>query len=293
MAIVGVYPMHAIGGGQADGDRNTTVRYRVTTDSRSDGPLTVLGASGLPLRGEAYQFGNESDNYIYAQSAQASYQGEEQSLRVWFLDVTYNTQGLSTDPQQDKQDPLDWRPIVSTYSQKVRRPILRDDFGRLIASSAGEPYDPVQEKDETKFMLRIQRNVARHNPAFNATYKDAVNFEAFWGNPPLTVKVEVPGTASQKFAANGQKYYEETWEFAIEPRTWYIKLYDYGMYKIVDGKRKTIKDEEDNYLTSPVLLDGNGGVLAVGANPVELAPFTVYTPKRFADLGLPNSFRET
>lgn len=292
MAITAVRAIQALGGGTIDGERTAQILYYVYSNDVFDGPLTILSASGVPRRGQMYEFGNEFDPYMFAQSANAQWKSREDSRNQWEVTVNYSTKGLDSDPQQDKQDPLDWKPKCSTSSQKTRRPMLFDSEQTLIASSAGEPYDPVQEKDETKFFIHIVRNVARSNVAFNATYKDAINLDKFWGNDARTVKVETPGITREMFGANGQRYYEETWDFAIEPRGWDLSLVDYGMYKVVGGVRTLLKDDEGNQLTSPALLDGNGDVLTPGDPPVYLPDFKPYLAKRFSALRLPNSFED-
>ncbi|NBW11867.1 MAG: hypothetical protein EBR82_27925 [Caulobacteraceae bacterium] len=287
MAVTDVQQLECTGGGTIDGERSASVLYRVITDDRRDDFLIVLAGNGIPRRGESYQFGNSVDPYMYAQSASASLQSSEDSLKVWQVTVEYSTKGLERDPNQEKQDPLDWRPKCSTFSMKVRRPMLKDCKGKLIASSAGEPYDPPQERDETKFGIRIVRNVAKSDPGKNSEYKDTINSDTFWGNPPGTVKVEVPGTATEMFSSSGQRYYEETWEFAIEPEGWDLKLYDYGFYKIEGTKRVQIEG-----LVSAALLNGSGALLPVGNDPVLLPPFEPYKRKRFASLNLPRGFKE-
>lgn len=47
-----------------EGHREVTVLYQVLTNARTDGPLTALAATGLPLRGALYSFGGESNGNL-------------------------------------------------------------------------------------------------------------------------------------------------------------------------------------------------------------------------------------
>ena len=53
---------------------------------------------------------------------------------------------------------------------------------------------------------------------------------------------------------------------------------------------ETIKGSDGKPLSSAVFLNGAGQPLAVGDDPVDLAPFDIYEAKPFRKLGLPESF---
>ena len=168
-------------GGTIDGHQRAQLLYQAITSDKLDDGNVVLSDSRCPQRGSGYVCGNTSKPFLYAQAANAILRAADDCRLLWDVTVDYSTQGQTQNMEEDKAntDPVDWRPKCSTFSQKVRRPFLRDVSGTLIASSAGEPYDPVQERDETKFGIRIVRNVRRSDPAFNALYKDSLNEDDF------------------------------------------------------------------------------------------------------------------
>jgi hypothetical protein len=304
MAVTSATIVSAVGGKDGDGHRNYTVKYRVLTNSRNDGPSTVLAYASLPTVGSTYSNGTETDTAAFFDGAGAEYQGEEESAMVWLVTARFATsKGSTRDPETPPDDPLTEPPIIETVSSTGKKAILREinqgapegatGSGRLIASSAGEPYDPVQEVDDTRYSIRIVKNQSDINLPLYALFKDSINQDEFFGCPPFTVKVQVPGTIQRLFrAADQAPYYRVTWEFAVNMDGWDIDLYDYGMYKLVDGERFTIRGLDGQPLTAPTFLDGAGGVLASDQDPIELTPFRGYKLQVFGMLGLPNSFYE-
>jgi hypothetical protein len=284
-----------------------TATYEVITNAVTDGPYTVRQHPELPKHGDTFQNGpsGEVDQSASLVGRKISLREIENSRKVWraVLRYTNNPGGL---PARDPEDPplLPWNepPQISTHAAKDKQAILFDLNDRLIASSAGEPYDPVQERDLTKFILRIVRNLQFVDVAFNATYRDCINSDPFFGCDPDTVKVETPGTVDKLWFGN-TPYYQETWEFAINMEEWLLRLYDYGMYrKVGEGataKLELLRDLHNVALTAPRLMDGDGGVLAIGGSPVFISPdqtdlgknyFEIYRRKAFGPLNLPQSF---
>lgn len=300
MAVTSVEEELCLGGSEdREGNRTATVRYIVVTDSIADGQKTVLENDDLPQRNDFYQFQDEQDNELFLESKECTLKSNEDSRRVWLVTCRFSSKPSSgdSDKNENSGNPLDMTPKISIYSQKERKPILRDLDGQLIASSAGEPYDPVQEIDNTRYYIRIIRNVLTCDPVFNSKFKDAVNSAAWGGFPVGAVKVERPGDVEVLYTGEGQRYYQETWEFAVadwdeeneEYVGWQLKLLDYGMYRIDGTDRYVLKDSNGDTLTSAALLDGAGDVLAVGDDPVELPSFRVYNAKFFQDLNLPET----
>lgn len=304
MAIEEVQLVRPLDGTEDEAGRWTySLLYRVITDDINDGPGTARRASGVPQRGDTYLFGNEGDTWAFCVGGSARLEKEEESRRTWAVTVNYKyPQGREDekrDPTDSPADPLDEPPIIYTSSQKGKKSVLYDKRDRLIASSAGEPYDPVQEADDTKYMLHISRNQATVDLPLYSIFRDAINSEQFFGCARGTVKVETPGAIRKLYKPDGTPYYNVTWEFAIDDEGWDRELFDYGMYKVVGGvmvdgklqggKLQVLKDLSGADLTSPRLLDGEGGVLAIGATPVKLPKYELYNYRPFSMLELPES----
>lgn len=263
-----------------DGYTTYTQKWQVITDSRTDGPKTVLAYSGLPTINSTYSIsGGESAEFAAFIGIDADLASEDDTLKKWWVVAKFSDdpgQGSNKDPEDPPGDPTLDPPVLETYAVKGKQAILYDLDGNLIASSAMEPYDPVQERDDTSYMLRISLNQSSVDPAFYATYRDATNSDVFFGCDPETVKCETPG-AIQVMFKGGLKYYRVTWEFSLKSGeaesfgakdNWRLWLIDYGMYKLVDGELVKLKDKSGHDLTAPRLLNNFAGVLAVGGTPV-------------------------
>jgi hypothetical protein len=86
---------------------------------------------------------------------------------------------------------------------------------------------------------------------------------------------------------DGQKYWEVEYTIEVRPDTHIRKILDVGYYtKDEDGEWTPIKDTDDNYVTEPKKMDGEGGVLADGADPVYLE-YQTYYAINWTNLDLP------
>ena len=293
-----------------EGYRTYKLVHRVVTDSRTDGPDTVSRYVSLPNQNSTYACFGESNTGASFQGTSITYQSKDESTKVWLATSTFSDnpgEGNKKDPEQPPGDPWDAPADISTHSQKEKKPILLDLDGNMIASSAGEPYDPVQEVDDTHYILRIVKNFLNIDMPFNASYRDAVNSDVFFGCGPETVKVETPG-AMERLWFGPVKYFRLTWEFSLRSGEdisaegspiaviddWRIKLYDYGMYKLVgvapNQKLEALTDLHGAKLTAPRLLNNSGAVLGIGETPkLRRTPlgYRGYRSLPFGALGLP------
>jgi len=294
MAVTSCEPVRCLTTSETDGGGKTaSVLWRVIVSDKSVGHQTVLAYSGLPKRGDAYSFNGERDPNLFVTTRDVKLAGNDESQRV-VLHVTVNysttsSTGDTSQPPDESANPLDMVPKVEIVTQRERKPILYDLTGKIIASSAKEPYDPVQERDNTRVVLRITRNVQDMHWFANITFKDSVNETAILGAAPGELKMAVPGAWKLMYHASGLRYYEETWEMEYCDRDdngailgHQLKLYDYGMYQVVGGNRTILRDVDGKTpLNAPSFLDGNGAVLAPAAAPVQLPDFQIYPEKEW------------
>lgn len=298
-------------GAEADEDvegyATYTATYELKTNAVTDGPFTVRQHAALPKNGDPFENGpgGEVDESALVVGRKISLKDIENTRKLWraVLKYTNNPGGL---PARDPGDPtlLPWNEPadIELYSAKDKESYLYDLDGNLIASSAGEPYDPVQERDLTKYMLRIAYNTQFVDPYTYSYYTDAINTDAFFGCDPYTVKVETPG-AIKKLWFGTIAYYNVTWEFSIDPKGYRQKLYDYGMYRKVGSgataKLEVLRDLHGHPITAPRLLNGSGAINPIGTAPVYIKPdptgdptrdwFRKYRERPFSVLNLPQT----
>jgi len=296
MAVTSCEPIRCLAMSETDGGGKTAaVLWRVIISDKSVGYQTVLAYSGLPKRGDSYSFNGERDSNLFVTTRDVKLAGKEESQRlVLHVTVNYSTQsstGDTSQPPDESSNPLDMRPQVEIITQRERKPILFDLDGEIIASSADEPYDPVQERDNTRAVLRITRNVATYEWWFNKTLKDSVNSQPIFDAIAGELKMAVPGAWKLMYHASGLRYYQETWEFeycdyteAGAPLGHQLKLYDWGMYRIDGVNRHILTDAAGHPLTGAAFLDGNGAVLDPGDPPFELPEFKRYPARNWNDI---------
>ncbi len=290
MGVMSLKPVRCLDYSETDEGYQASILWiaEITADT---GFQQILNDSRLPKAGEPYRFNGDKNDLLYRTTAQCKFKDEENSRQVVNVVVNYSTAPTNSDTgkdQEERSNPLDMRPKVRIITSRERKPILYDLDGQLITSSAGEPYDPVCERDNTRAVLQIIRNVSRNFWGGNVTFKDSVNSQPIFGYPAGVLKMEVPGAWELMYYANGRIYFQETWEMAFADKdqagnwlTWQLSLYDYGTYQIINNKRFNLVDWQGNDLTAPAPLDGAAAVLEPGQPPVLLPDKKRYITKDF------------
>src|SRR5690606_36198385 len=157
--------------------------YQVVTASIFDGPITAVSAAIIPTYGSSYVWGNDADAYAYCNGIRAKLRSAESSRKVWTVTVTHSTRPRQRDNSTPTEDPTSEPARISVVSTIYQKPVEKDFDDVPCASSAGEPFDPVQEIDDTRYSIRIVKNKASVDRALNASYRDCTNSDEFFGMP--------------------------------------------------------------------------------------------------------------
>jgi hypothetical protein len=220
-------------------------------------------------------------------------------------------------PRQDTQDPYLWH-VECLYDSKIDRPDLnlienpllrpadiswdgvavmkpleKDREGTPITSSATERFDPPAESEDFRMLLRIERNLATYRALLYHTYFNAVNSDPWMSFQPGQVRcMKISGTRQFE---NGIFFWRTTYEFQIRQGTesqkhidaWALKILDRGYFHVnAQGKRALMRDLVTGALLStPALLNGTGGRLAAGGEPVFMT-YYIYPELPFSKLYL-------
>lgn len=168
----------ATGGWSLRAGQAMTIRLKVKSDSRTDGPLAVFAA--LPIKiGDVYRYpltrtATETSPWLFVQSVQIDevvpLAGNE---TIWKLSILYSR----NDPAREEQGPVgeDGRrnpfaapPRLSAYGQARLVYPTHDKAGQPILNTAGEPLPPsddlaIEESDLVFEVARVERlfNLAR------------------------------------------------------------------------------------------------------------------------------------
>jgi len=159
--------------------REYTAQYQVFVSEVSDGPAVARTATGLPVLGSTYSFGNDSDTGAFLEDRNPSRGSGGDRLRYIFT-CTWRTPSFDSDDNKDNNgDPVDdledARTVGSVsfaqYNEPVTDAIWRDnsDGSTLPGRDAGQkgdvvnmaldPFIPAPEKTFGFKIIRLTRYI--------------------------------------------------------------------------------------------------------------------------------------
>jgi hypothetical protein len=260
------------------GVRTYTRVFRLTTSSQTDNAYTVGSNISLPVIGNTFP----SDGNAYCTDLDVQC---VRGWRIWDVTATYSTERqLNTTPTSD---PV----FVQWDTEQFQKPATQDKDGDAVVNSAGDPFLPPEQMDDSRRVVTITKNLSSV-PAWILTYQDAVNSDTFTIDG---ISIAIGEAKMQRVSVgpaeirNGTAFRAVTFVIALRRDGWAYKILDQG-YKEKDPadstKRKLIT-VRGQLPTSPVLLDGNGNQLAnpATANAVYLT-YNVYKTQAFSSLPL-------
>lgn len=267
--------------------------FQVESDTLKLRPGTAINAVmstyGIQI-GTAYKVLDPADNATvleedagsFCQKISSSLQGQADDGCTFDVSVSYGPAG--GDSQVFPANPVDHPIKISWGFARYEKVVEEDTDGKAIVNSAGDYFDPPITTDDTRPVLKIVRNEATYDPILADNWKDRVNEDAWWIFKPGTVKA---GEFTAELAYNPECgfYFVVSYEFEINPDGWKRKVLDQGLRTLDPDTDKVaaILDDKGQPVSSPVLLDGNGGKLASGDDPVFME-FEIYKTATFADL---------
>jgi hypothetical protein len=265
------------------GYRSYSITHLVLAEI-TEGPESVLSASGLPVRGTSWSFDDDSDQWAYCKSQKAKQVITKEPGEWW--EVTSNfTSKPETDADRNasgdckderNEDPLLQRPKVSGSFDKFTEEGTRDRFGLPIESSSHEIFRGAQnEWDDSRPTIRIEQNLADLQLSTITAIRDHVNDGVMWGLPARSVKLG-PMSFEKLYYGECYVYYRRTLEFQIKFDTWDRELLDEGT-KVLSGHWGTAAEVE-LLLIEPEdygvwVLDDIGGVPPDITNPSHFIRF--------------------
>ena len=276
--------------GNGDEGPDYVLTYQIYWTGSFDAPTLVYNTdSRLPHHLE----GLSGDPNVYVSSVRyRKADGDELlgSSGTITATVTCKQKLLTYDP-----NPLSRPPKIVTGGTDIMETVSVDQNGNAIVNSAGDFYTPLPQRPVQGCEISITRNEAT-NPignilAFSYTTNNAAWFSLALGQG-MFGKIQ-----SEKVVEiiNGTQvtYWSVTYPIRARSAGWILKLIDNG-YRVVDSdsKYQNVTDSVGHKPSAPVLLDGTGKELAVGATPV-VYPSAGYKINRDANwglLGLPNPF---
>lgn len=265
--------------------------FRVLTDSKYDGPRTVLAAPLLPAPYSQYSTANEDDPG--ARVIRREPRMDEKLPLCWFVDVEYSSTYNRKDDNPFIQDPeinygfefyREPLPGKANQDYSYGDGINVDPFKGGIINSAGDTYDPPAERDAARPTISFARNEATFNSLLAIRFINSVNNAQWNGLQPRQAMLRGLSASFQRWKSNSFEvadilYWKVTYTFVLKRETWDLQLLDIGPNYLVGGVRTHFTNDSDG---SPRLglLDGAGAANGAGADP-KFNRFRVYKEESF------------
>ncbi len=304
MSITKIEPINDGREGKVTSDESTgattttsSKAWRVYTSNNTDNEhdLFALAVAGtevtgytLPKIGTAYP-GNAASKCIAVSCRPVS----DATKKHWVYVAEYS------DKVAICENPLD-DPAQTEWSTETFQTVVYQDIdGNGIVNSAGDPFDPPAEKDDSRWSSVTRKNVAASVPDWIFAYQDGVNSDSFtidgstitagWAKVSaihlsgtqerndvsyrvLTATIHYRGEGEGIGSGSGS-YGSGSGDDEIEP--WHLSILDAGFREVYQGTGSAsgssasscddnlvnIKDCNNEEPTAPVPLDGAGSAL--------------------------------
>ena len=260
------------------GVRTYTRVFRLTTSSQSDNAFTVGSNGSLPVIGNTFP----SDGNAYCTNLDVQC---VRGWRIWDVTATYSTERvLNTVPTSD--------PTYITWdTEQFQKPATQDKDGKGVVNSAGDPFIPAEQMDDSRRIVTVQKNLTAV-PSWILSYQDAVNSDAFTVDG---YSIAIGEAKMQRVSVgppeirNGTTFRQVTFVIALRRDGWAYKILDQG-YNEKNPAAPTGRQPiyiKGHIPSGPVLLDGTGKAQTdpKTANAVFLT-FNVYKQQAFSSLPL-------
>ena len=260
------------------GVRTYTRVFRLTTSSQSDNAFTVGSNGSLPVIGNTFP----SDGNAYCTNLDVQC---IRGWRIWDVTATYSTERvLNTVPTSD--------PTYITWdTEQFQKPATQDKDGKGVVNSAGDPFIPAEQMDDSRRIVTVQKNLTAV-PSWILSYQDAVNSDAFTVDG---YSIAIGEAKMQRVSVgppeirNGTTFRQVTFVIALRRDGWAYKILDQGFNEKdpADATKRKAIYINGQLPSSPVLLDGTGKAQTdpKTANAVYLT-FNVYKQQAFSSLPL-------
>jgi len=266
------------------GVRKYTRNFKLGIDDFTLGPKSILDLIPINLY-DPYLTPSETDLPALCKSMTAN---QTEEIGIW--DVTYEYDsapfdaGNEGDPE-DGNNAIDpnLRPWIIRFGSVKTTRLLQKDLNNVeVTNSAGVPFDPPIEAPHAHPTISV--TAWKTSTLFsNVTlYTDAINSDAWEGFAPKTLRCSE--YTSSSVYENNTRYWEINITLEVLPDGFWnpVSVIDAGF--LFKGADHLLPIEENGLaVTSPVPLDGSGGVLGVGY-PLVYLDFKVYREEVFAGI---------
>lgn len=305
-----------------EGHREWVVKHLVRCTDYSDGPATVMRASGLPVIGAFWDYGNDYDPWAFCtprRTVKMRNPKEGWKGKYWEVSSYFSTRRNSRRCMDESiEDPLLEPDRISGSFVKYTKEVVRDKNGNWIKSSSHELIrGPQVEFDHNRPSVVIERNIGSLGLETFSEMVDTVNDSTLWGLPARRIKLSNVNW-TRNYVGTCDPYFTVTYEFDIDFNGFDKEALDEGT-KVLHGHWETdqtgtgtglgtnwVLDQIDGQDPNPnnpqhfdrykdrygenarVVLNGAGEPLSVGDSPVFIQ-IAYYRESNFLLLGIPTT----
>lgn len=292
MAVVSALPCSVTGGITRAGHRYYDAVWKVRTDSRTDGLVTVLLDSALPVYLYPFVWVSEWDYGAFRKEISGQLTSEEGTLKLWTVTLHYDSEPLPEGRHDSnrRDDPRLWPIDISGDFLVQQVPLEKDRTGAAVTNSAGDLFEG-RTRDASFPTLVLTKNYSDIDLDYVAQYRDSVNTETFFG---LIARKWKLGRVAWQQLRHGlaMTYYRVTFEFSANYDTWDFVNADRGYwYKDGSNRRRFTDDVDGVTLTGQGCLNGSGAKLAVAGTIVDITD-RVYPERAYSGLRIPMSLSD-
>lgn len=273
--------------------------YRAVTNSRTDGPASVLLGSQsaspnpIPRRWAVYNVTGELDIGSYCRKRSVSLESASASRKVWSISCEWDTPEPGQEPDRD-EDPLARPTQYRVESETFTVLVDEDKDNAPIVNAAGKKFDEPIEEESTRLVLVAQRNLSSLDQiiAQMVTYQGRVNSATYRGEAARRWLCRSI-VASDIQEQNSVQFYSVTYRLALRENglKWNKRILNQGFahydQPASDPNRKVIDatDDHQQKVSEPILLAADGTRLADGVvgNFLE---FEIRPEANFQNLGI-------
>jgi len=256
-----------------NGEERTHVRVFISqTDDVDDGTATVLSDPSIPSIGEVHptDLSARVDNKSCAPLDGQKY--------VFITTVNYSTQA-------GEENPLNEAPKISWALSSSSAPMFKDVNDKIVANSAGEPFEQDINRDISASTVNYSVNLATLDTnVFD--YTNAVNSDQF----TIDGVTIAQGWAKMKSISVGVQqekneiqYRTHTFSIEIDVNGWKVEALDIGYEELdINQERQPILNDEGLKIKRPWPLDGAGGAMPNADDDPDIIEFEPYEEKAFS-----------
>lgn len=293
-----------------DGHRDYTAVFLVECTDPDDGPFTVSGASGLPVTGAGWTYGNDNDPYALCWPTMGlkAVIDREQNLH-WEVTCTFSTKPLKRCQDSSITNPLAEPQKVSGSFVEYTKEVWVDKDNGPIQNSALEPFS--LPKVDHRPTVTIEQNVASLGLDVISEMIGTINDSELWGLDRHCIMLRNVSWSRQLYGTCTY-YYTRRLEFDIKFETHCgVDIIDQGFRRIKgewvngvwqqdaaaaaanpkDPVKHFVRITDPNEQPVPTKTWLKDGDVKPPGQPAEILDvFELYEESNFLQLGIPTSF---